>query len=90
MTIRSAHACSRQASGSPKTPPTGFAVAAFAGAVHYFDALPDGVHKAVIEQGYEMGRPSLILLEMTVSAGALALVRIGGHAAEVAEGTLSV
>jgi trans-2,3-dihydro-3-hydroxyanthranilate isomerase len=76
--------------GIHEDPATGSAVAAFAGAVHDFDALPDGVHKAVIEQGYEMGRPSLILLEMTVSSGALSVVRIGGNAAEFAEGTLMV
>jgi trans-2,3-dihydro-3-hydroxyanthranilate isomerase len=76
--------------GIAEDPATGSAVAAFAGAVHDFDALPDGVHKAVIEQGYEMGRPSLILLEMTVSSGALSVVRIGGNAAEVAEGSLLI
>lgn len=76
--------------GITEDPATGSAVAAFAGAIHDFDALPDGLHKAVIEQGYEMGRPSLILLEMTVSAGALAAVRIGGNAVQVAEGTFSV
>ena len=53
-----------------------------------FDALPDGDHSAVIEQGFEMGRPSLIRLGMTVAGGALTAVRIGGNAVKVAEGTL--
>ena len=76
--------------GIAEDPATGSAVAAFAGAVHRFDALPDGDAPRIIEQGFEMGRPSLIRLGMTVAAGALAAVRIGGNAVEVAEGTLSL
>jgi trans-2,3-dihydro-3-hydroxyanthranilate isomerase len=56
--------------------------------VRAFDAMPDGTHVAVIEQGYEMGRPSLIRLEMAVERGALAAVRIGGNAVRVMAGAL--
>jgi trans-2,3-dihydro-3-hydroxyanthranilate isomerase len=76
--------------GIEEDPATGSAVAALAGPVREFDALPDGIHSAIVEQGFEMGRPSLIRLDMTVSAGALAVVRIGGHAVQVMTGTLSV
>jgi trans-2,3-dihydro-3-hydroxyanthranilate isomerase len=76
--------------GIVEDPATGSAVAALAGAVLDFDAMPDGEHSAIIEQGFEMGRPSLIRLGMTVSKGALAAVRIGGRAVRVAEGVLSV
>jgi trans-2,3-dihydro-3-hydroxyanthranilate isomerase len=58
--------------------------------VHRFDALPDGPHKRVIEQGFEMGRPSLIELSLQVEGGKLESVRIGGHAVRVAEGTIEV
>jgi trans-2,3-dihydro-3-hydroxyanthranilate isomerase len=75
--------------GVEEDPATGSAVAAFAGPIHAFDE-PDGEHVAIIEQGYEMGRPSLIRLEMSVEGGVLTAVRIGGHAAEVASGTLAV
>ncbi len=75
--------------GIEEDPATGSAVAAFAGPVHDFDALPDGIHTAIVEQGFEMGRPSLIRLEMTASAGVLAVVRIGGKAVRVMSGTLS-
>jgi trans-2,3-dihydro-3-hydroxyanthranilate isomerase len=78
------------AAGIDEDPATGSAVAAFAGPLQDFDDMPDGEHVAVIEQGYEMGRPSLIRLETSVSGGALAAVRIGGHAVEVASGTLRV
>jgi trans-2,3-dihydro-3-hydroxyanthranilate isomerase len=74
--------------GIIEDPATGSAVAAFAGAVHAFDAPPDGNHSAVIEQGFEMGRPSLIRLGMTIEGGKLAAVRIGGHAVAVMDGTL--
>ena len=56
--------------------------------VHHFDDQPDGVHKRGIEQGYEMGRPSLIYLTLVVEGGRLGSVRIGGHAVRVAEGRL--
>jgi trans-2,3-dihydro-3-hydroxyanthranilate isomerase len=75
--------------GIEEDPATGSAVAAFAGPIHDFDAPPDGIHVAIVEQGFEMGRPSLIRLEMTVSAGVVALVRIGGKAVRVMSGTLS-
>ena len=76
--------------GIEEDPATGSAVAAFAGAILHFDALPDGEHSAIIEQGFEMERPSLIRLDMSVSGGALANVRIGGNAVPVAEGMLAV
>jgi trans-2,3-dihydro-3-hydroxyanthranilate isomerase len=76
--------------GIPEDPATGSAAAAFAGVVHRFDELPDGTHKRVIEQGYEMGRPSLITLSLQVERGKLDTVRIGGHAVRVAEGKIEV
>jgi trans-2,3-dihydro-3-hydroxyanthranilate isomerase len=75
-------------SGVPEDPATGSAAAAFAGVVHRFDALPDGGHKRSLEQGYEMGRPSLIELSLQVEGGNLAAVRIGGHAVRIAEGRI--
>jgi trans-2,3-dihydro-3-hydroxyanthranilate isomerase len=76
--------------GVPEDPATGSAAAAFAGVVHRFDALPDGTHKRIIEQGYEMGRPSTIALTIEVAHGRLATVRIGGHAVRVAEGRIEL
>jgi trans-2,3-dihydro-3-hydroxyanthranilate isomerase len=76
--------------GIDEDPATGSAVAAFAGLLHGFDDLPDGEHVAIFEQGYEMGRPSLVRLEITVGGGALTAVRIGGNAVEVAAGVLAV
>ena len=76
--------------GVPEDPATGSAAVGFAGVIHRFDALPDGSHKRVVEQGYEMGRPSLISLSLQVTRGKLDAVRIGGHAVRVAEGKIEV
>jgi trans-2,3-dihydro-3-hydroxyanthranilate isomerase len=76
--------------GIPEDPATGSAVASFAGAIMRFDRPADGIQRYPIEQGVEMGRPSLIRLELDVKAGALAGARIGGHAVKVSEGMLLV
>lgn len=76
--------------GVPEDPATGSAAVCFAGVVHDFDGLPDGVHKRAIEQGHEMGRPSSIALTLIVQGGRLETVRIGGSAVRVVEGTISV
>jgi len=74
--------------GLLEDPATGSAVAAFAGAVMAYEKPEDGDHRFVIEQGYEMGRPSQITLELSVRNGALASARIGGSAVVVSEGVL--
>ena len=76
--------------GIAEDPATGSAAVAFAGAIHRFDALPDGLHRRLIEQGYEMGRPSQIALSLQVARGKLEAVRIGGHAVRVAKGVIEV
>ncbi|KRE16393.1 phenazine biosynthesis protein PhzF [Bosea sp. Root483D1] len=75
-------------SGISEDPATGSAVAAFAGAVMAFDRPGDGTHRLVIEQGYEMGRPSQIELTLTVKGGALASATISGSAVVMSEGVL--
>jgi trans-2,3-dihydro-3-hydroxyanthranilate isomerase len=76
--------------GIPEDPATGSAVASFAGAIMRFDRPAEGLVRYPIEQGVEMGRPSLINLDLEVKGGALAGARIGGHAVKVSEGTLLV
>ena len=72
-------------------PATGSAVASFAGAIMKFDGPMEGSHRMRIEQGYAMGRPSLIELELEVDAsGAPQTARLGGHAVCVAEGMLAL
>ncbi|CDZ27428.1 PhzF family phenazine biosynthesis protein [Neorhizobium galegae] len=74
--------------GISEDPATGAAAAALSGAIRHFDALPDGHHPVLVEQGVEMGRPSLIHLHIDVKEGEIARARIGGQAIKVAEGTL--
>lgn len=74
--------------GIAEDPATGAACAAFAGVAMEFEPAEDGLHTLVIEQGYEMGRPSLITLGLEVSGGRLAAATIGGHAVRVSEGSL--
>ena len=72
--------------GIHEDPATGSAAAAFAGLLA--PDLPDGTHAIAIEQGYEMGRPSLIRLSAVVEAGKLVSASIGGSAVVVTEGTI--
>jgi trans-2,3-dihydro-3-hydroxyanthranilate isomerase len=74
--------------GIKEDPATGSAAAAFAGVLMQCEPLGDGEHSVVIEQGYEMGRPSEIDLQVTIRDGALAAVEIGGGAVLVSEGEI--
>lgn len=76
--------------GIPEDPATGAAAAAFAGMLSAHGGLADGRHDIRIEQGYEMGRPSLIELGLERSNNALNAASIGGHAVVVSEGTIEV
>jgi trans-2,3-dihydro-3-hydroxyanthranilate isomerase len=70
-------------------PATGSAVAAFAGVVMEFEPPKDGQHTFSVEQGYEMGRPSRIVLGLDVAKGALTGATIGGDAILVQQGTIA-
>ncbi len=74
--------------GVGEDPATGSAVAAFPGPILRFDELRDGPYNGIVEQGYEMGRPSQITLEIAVKGGALEGSRIGGYAVPVTRGEL--
>jgi trans-2,3-dihydro-3-hydroxyanthranilate isomerase len=76
--------------GVAEDPATGSAAVCFAGVVHQFDGLQDGIHRRTIEQGYEMGRPSQIMLSLVVENTRLTTVRIGGSAVRVSQGTITV
>ncbi len=76
--------------GVYEDPATGSAVAAFAGVVQAFDRPSDGEHMMTIEQGFEMGRPSLIALGLVIEDGALASATIGGSVVMVANGSLDL
>ncbi len=76
--------------GVREDPATGSAAAALAGFCGKSLALGDGEHRFVIEQGFEMGRPSLIELSLVMRGGALSSANVGGAAIIVTEGTIEV
>jgi len=74
--------------GIREDPATGSAAAAFAGLLAATGQYRDGARLVRIEQGYEMGRPSLIELTLTMRGGTLAAATIGGGAIVVTEGAI--
>jgi trans-2,3-dihydro-3-hydroxyanthranilate isomerase len=76
--------------GVYEDPATGSAVAAFAGVVQAFERPRDGESMLTIEQGFEMGRPSLIALGLVIENGALVSATIGGSVVIVSTGSLDL
>ena len=76
------------AMGLREDPATGSAVSSFVGAIDAFENLGDGTHEFVLEQGFEMGRPSLINLQLVREEGVLKTARIGGSAVHIVRGEL--
>ena len=74
--------------GITEDPATGSAAAAFAGYLAQRAAKQDGTLRWTIEQGFEMGRPSIIYLETDVAERAVTAVRVGGTAVRVSDGVL--
>jgi trans-2,3-dihydro-3-hydroxyanthranilate isomerase len=74
--------------GVAEDPATGSAAAAFAGYLAAHGGYRDGEHTIRIEQGYEMGRPSLMELTLKIAGGKLTGASIGGGAVVVTEGTI--
>jgi trans-2,3-dihydro-3-hydroxyanthranilate isomerase len=75
------------ADGIPEDPATGSAAAALASSLA--GALPDtdGEFAWTIEQGAEIGRPSLISAVAVKRAGRVISIRVGGNAVIVGEGS---
>lgn len=72
--------------GVAEDPATGSAAAAMSGAIQHFDALASGHHALTIEQGVEMGRPSIIHLHIESGNRTIDRARIGGQAVKIAQG----
>ncbi|MGQ9869856.1 PhzF family phenazine biosynthesis protein [Leptodesmis sp.] len=71
--------------GIAEDPATGSANGCFAGYLMQHAYLGDGPVNVQVEQGYEMGRPSLLRLQAEKQAGAIAL-SVGGKVIPVARG----
>ncbi len=71
-------------------PATGASAAALAGALIAFEKPDDGDHTIRIEQGFEMGRPSLIVLGLNVKDKELQSASIGGPVVIIGQGTIDL
>lgn len=79
--------------GIDEDPATGAAATALAG---YLTRRPgassapgtDGTLRWTVEQGFEMGRPSIIHVEADVSEGSVTEIRVGGTSVMVSEGEM--
>jgi trans-2,3-dihydro-3-hydroxyanthranilate isomerase len=76
--------------GVSEDPATGSACAAFAGYVGTRDKRRDGTLRWIVEQGFEMGRPSILEVEVDKRGGAITAVRVGGSTVLVCEGQMEV
>lgn len=76
--------------GIPEDPATGSAAASFAGYLAVMDPQRDGTLKWNIEQGFEMGRPSLLYIEADKKNGLTSAVRVGGGAVMMSEGLFTI
>ena len=76
----------------PEDPATGSACAALAGYLSTRDprGAGEGTTRWVIEQGFEMGRPSIIELELERKRGSVTAVRVGGASVVVSEGEMEI
>jgi len=76
--------------GINEDPATGSAAAGFPGQIALSKNLAGGTHHWTIEQGFEMGRPSIIKAAVDIEASQVTSVRIGGNAVPVAKGVISI
>lgn len=76
--------------GVLEDPATGSAAAAMAGYLGVRDDTTDGMLRWRVEQGFEMGRPSIIEVEADKAEGEITNVRVGGASVMVSEGWLDL
>ncbi len=69
---------------------TGSAAAALGGYLAARDPAKDGTLRWVVEQGFEMGRPSIIEVEADKTDGRITAIRVGGASVMVSRGEMDV
>ena len=74
----------------PEDPATGSAAATLAGYLAARDPLAEGTLRWTIEQGFEMGRPSILVAEADKVAGEITAIRVGGESVLVSRGTMNL
>jgi trans-2,3-dihydro-3-hydroxyanthranilate isomerase len=76
--------------GVPEDPATGSAAVGLGAWVARRRGNTDGTLRLTVEQGFEMGRPSELFVEVDVTGGEVTGVRVGGETVLVSEGTMRV
>ena len=76
--------------GIEEDPATGAAASALAGYLGVRNSTKDGIVKWQVEQGFEMGRPSILQVEAEKVNGQIVRVRVGGRSIMVSEGTINI
>jgi trans-2,3-dihydro-3-hydroxyanthranilate isomerase len=76
--------------GITEDPATGAATASFGGYLASRAPERDGTLRWVIEQGFEMGRPSILHLEADKRDGRITAVRVGGSSVLMSEGEMEI
>ena len=74
--------------GIPEDPATGSANVALAGYLGSRDPRRDGTLRWTVEQGFEMGRPSILEVEADKKDGRVTTARVGGRTVLVCEGRM--
>jgi trans-2,3-dihydro-3-hydroxyanthranilate isomerase len=77
-------------SGVPEDPATGSAAASLGGYLAKADGRADGHLRWTVEQGLEIGRPSILYVEADRAGGLTTAIRVGGSAVAVSEGAMRV
>ena len=77
-------------SGVPEDPATGSAAAALGGYLSKADGREEATLSWTVEQGLEIGRPSLLYVEADRAGGTTSAGRVGGSAVPVSRGTMVV
>jgi trans-2,3-dihydro-3-hydroxyanthranilate isomerase len=76
--------------GIAEDPATGSAAVALAGYLGARESRADGTFRWIIEQGFEMGRPSILEAEADKAGGAVTATRVGGATVIMTEGSMRV
>lgn len=76
--------------GVPEDPATGSAVVGLAGYLGARDARRDGTLRWIVEQGFEMGRPSILEAEADKKDGEVIATRVGGSTVIVTTGEMTL
>jgi trans-2,3-dihydro-3-hydroxyanthranilate isomerase len=74
----------------PEDPATGSCAAALGGYLGTRDDMQEGKLSYRVEQGFEMGRPSLLDIEVDKRGGAITAIRVGGESVMVSRGEMIV